>query len=205
MLDDKGFDSWAYEYDADVAQTDERGDYPFAGYAQVLGRIAETVCENGSCDVLDAGFGTGILAKKLYDAGCRVYGQDYSKTMISIAQEKMPGALLCYGDLDEGLAEPLQGRQYDFILATYALHHFTTERKVRLLKMLQEYLKPEGKILIGDIAFADEAGQAACRARFEDEWDENEIYLLFDEIRQYFPHITYDKISHCCGLFMLPR
>lgn len=205
MLDDKGFDSWAYEYDANVAETDAKGAYPFAGYAVALDRIASLALENGPCDVLDAGFGTGVLAKRLYDAGCRVFGQDYSKTMIAIAQEKMPEALLCFGDLDEGLAAPLQGRQYDRILATYALHHFTTERKVRLLRRLQECLKPGGKILIGDIAFADEADQAACRARFASDWDEDEIYLIYDEIKEIFPGMTYEKISHCCGLFTLSR
>ena len=57
--------------------------------------------------------------------------------------------------------------------------------------------------MIGDIAFADAADEAACRSRFADEWDDDEIYMHFDEMKRYFPGIAYEKISHCCGLFAL--
>ncbi|MBQ2095049.1 MAG: class I SAM-dependent methyltransferase, partial [Firmicutes bacterium] len=71
MLDREGFDSWAYNYDKSVADCDEKGDYPFAGYAKVLAEIEKRVLANGPCDVMDVGFGTGVLTKRLYDAGCR--------------------------------------------------------------------------------------------------------------------------------------
>ena len=87
MLDHKGFDLWADGYDRAVGLSDEEHSYPFAGYKDVLGNIFARVTEKGPCRVLDLGFGTGVLAKRLYDAGCRVFGQDYSKTMIAIAQE----------------------------------------------------------------------------------------------------------------------
>ncbi|MBR5641114.1 MAG: class I SAM-dependent methyltransferase [Firmicutes bacterium] len=203
MLDAKGFDSWAYEYDEDVRKTDERGDYPFAGYAKVLNRIEETVLANGACDVFDAGFGTAVLTKRLYDGGCRIWGQDYSKTMIQIAQEKMPGAKLYGGDLSVSLASPILAQKYDFAIATYALHHFTLEQKCVLIRRLLLCLKPGGTVLLGDIAFADAADEAACRARFADKWDDDEIYMHYDEMKQFFPSMTYEKISHCCGLFTL--
>ena len=60
-----------------------------------------------------------------------------------------------------------------------------------------------GTIYIGDIAFAGAEDEAACRARFAKEWDDDEIYMHFDEMKQVFPAITYEKISHCCGLFTL--
>ena len=203
MLDGKGFDSWAYEYDEDVRKTDGRGDYPFAGYGEVLARIEEKVLANGPCDVIDAGFGTAVLTKRLYDAGCRIWGQDYSRTMIAIAQEKMPKAVLCFGDLSLSLQPPLLAQRCDFAVVTYAMHHFTLQEKCILLRRLQLCLKPGGTILVGDIAFRDEADQAACRERFADEWDADESYLIYDELKEYFPALTYEKISHCCGLFTL--
>ena len=203
MLDGKGFDSWAYQYDDNVRETDEKGAYPFAGYAEVLKRIGDSVLAAGPSDVFDAGFGTGILTKRLYDAGCRIWGQDYSKTMLKIAQEKMPDAVLCFGDLGLSLEPAILAQRYDFVVVTYALHHFMLEEKCILLRRLQLCLKPGGTILIGDIAFADAADEAACRARFADEWDDDEIYMHFDEMKRYFPGITYEKISHCCGLFTL--
>ena len=203
MLDGKGFDSWAYEYDEDVRKTDERGDYPFAGYREVLTRIGDIVLADGPCDVVDAGFGTAVLTKRLYDAGCRIWGQDYSKTMIEIAQEKMPDAKLYFSDLSLSLASPLLAQRYDFAVVTYALHHFTLEQKCILLRRLLLCLKPGGTVLVGDIAFEDAADEAACRARFAEEWDDDEIYMHFDEMKEFFPSLTYEKISPCCGLFTL--
>ena len=203
MLDREGFDSWAVQYDKSVAECDEKGDYPFAGYAKALSEIEKRVLADGPCDVLDVGFGTGVLTKRLYDAGCRIWGQDYSSTMIRIAQEKMPGAVLCAGDLSLSLASPVLGQRYDAVVATYALHHFALQEKCVLLRRLQLCMKPGAKIYIADVAFETAADQAACRARFAKEWDEEEEYIVYDELKPYFPGLSCEKISECCCLFTL--
>ena len=92
MLNQKGFDLWADGYDKSVGLSDEENCYPFAGYKRLLGRIYEIVRQKGTPTVLDLGFGTGVLTARLYEAGCRVYGQDFSQRMIELAREKMPGA-----------------------------------------------------------------------------------------------------------------
>lgn len=74
--------------------------------------------EKPNATVLDIGFGTGVLTKRLYDQGCSIYGQDFSSRMIAIAAEKMPGSHLYQEDFSEGLAEPLRERRYDFVVAT---------------------------------------------------------------------------------------
>lgn len=51
--------------------------------------------------------------------------------MIETAQEKMPDAHLYQGDFSLGLAEPLRKQRYDFIIATYSLHHLTETRRRR--------------------------------------------------------------------------
>ena len=148
MLDNKGFDLWADGYDEDVDITDDDNSYPFAGYKEILGKIYQRIMEKPSAIVLDLGFGTGKLAAKLYENGCTIYGQDFSDKMIALAQEKMQTAHLYKGDLTEGLVEPLKQYKYDFIVATYSLHHLSDEQKITLLKELRKHLKEDGVILI---------------------------------------------------------
>ena len=97
MLDNKGFDLWADDYDKAVGISDEEKTYPFAGYKDVMGRIFQIVMEKQNAAVLDIGFGTGTLTTKLYERGCAIYGQDFSSKMIDLAIKKMPDACLCQG------------------------------------------------------------------------------------------------------------
>ena len=120
MLNNKGFDLWADDYDKSVGLSDEDGTYPFAGYKTILNAIYNRVLSTSSKTVLDIGFGTGTLTTKLYEHGCEVYGQDFSDRMIELAQEKMPNAKLFQGDFSNGLVEPLLQQKYDALIATYS-------------------------------------------------------------------------------------
>ena len=203
MLSNKGFDLWADGYDKTVNLSDEENSYPFAGYKSVLGSIYRTIMEKSPCTVLDIGFGTGTLAAKLYENGCTVYGQDFSTRMIEIAQQKMPEAALYQGDFSEGLAPELSAKPYDFIVSTYALHHLDLEQKVRFIAELCSRLNPGGTLLIGDIAFETAAELDACRKSVGDEWDDDEIYFIYREMKEYFPNMTFEKASYCAGIFTL--
>ena len=150
MLDNKGFDLWADGYDKIVGVSDEENTYPFAGYKDVLGTIYKIIMEKPDAVVLDIGFGTGTLTTKLYENGCPIYGQDFSERMIELASPKMPNAHLYQGDFTHGLVEQLLAQRYDFIVATYSLHHLTDEQKVSFLQVLRDRLNPGGQILIGD-------------------------------------------------------
>ena len=217
MLDNKGFDLWADEYDKTVGVSDEENAYPFAGYKDVLGTIYKTIMKKANAVVLDIGFGTGTLTTKLYENGCTIYGQDFSARMIELASEKMPGAHLYQGDFMQGLVEPLQTQNYDYIVATYSLHHLTDEQKVSFLRVLRDHLNPGGQILIGDVAFetrsqleqcrkdVDVAFETRsqleqCRKDVDDEWDEEEIYFVVDELKKDLPQLTFTKISYCAGI-----
>ena len=203
MLDNTGFDLWADGYDKTVGVSDEENSYPFAGYKDVLGSIYKTIMEKPNAVVLDLGFGTGTLTTKLYENGCMIYGQDFSERMIELASEKMPDAHLYQGDFTKGLAEPLQAQNYDFIVATYSLHHLTDEQKVSFLHVLQSLLKPGGHVLIGDVAFENRNRLEQCRKDAGDEWDEDEIYFVVDEMKKEFPFLTFTHISYCAGIISL--
>ena len=203
MLDDKGFDIWADGYDRAVGLSDESGTYPFAGYREVLARIYRAVMERPGCAVLDVGFGTGTLASKLYEKGCSVYGQDFSERMIAIASQKMPEARLYKGDISEGLVPPLAELTYDFITATYSLHHLTDERKVSLLRQLRGRLKEGGGILIGDVAFETRQELEKCREEAGGEWDGDERYAVDEELKRELPGLAFERVSFCAGILRL--
>ena len=205
MLSNKGFDLWADNYDKCVGVSDEDGIYPFAGYKIILNEIYNRVLNSFAKTILDIGFGTGTLTTKLYEQGCIIYGQDFSYRMIEIAQEKMPTAKLFQGDFSDGLERPLLLNKYDAIIATYSLHHLTDTQKVNFIKSLLMLLNDGGCLYIGDIAFDTRTSLQKCKEEVGDEWDDDEIYFVIDELKLHFPTVNFDKISNSSGIISLQR
>ncbi len=205
MLDKKGFDLWADGYDENVQLTDEDDRYPFAGYKEILGSIYQTITKRENAVVLDIGFGTGTLSAKLYENGCTIYGQDFSEKMIETASLKMPDAHLYQGDFSTGLVEPLKKQKYDFIVATYSLHHLTDEQKIVFLNELYGLLKEDGMILIGDVTFETRTRLDACRQEEGDSWDDEEMYFVVDEWKEAFPNLVFTQLSYCAGILSISR
>ena len=205
MLNSNGFDVWADGYDESVRLADENDAYPFAGYATILKEIYGRVCASGAKAVLDIGFGTGTLAGQLYQQGCNLFGQDFSSRMMELAQEKMPRAKLYQGDFSLGLVQELKQQRYDAMIATYSLHHLTDEQKIALMRELLPLLNEKGCLYIGDVAFATRAELEQCKEQAGDDWDTSEIYFVFDELKQAFPQLQFEPVSHCAGLLTLKK
>ena len=205
MLDNRGFDLWADGYDAEVGISDEENSYPFAGYKDVLGGIFQEVMTKGNARVLDIGFGTGTLTTRLYENGCDVYGQDFSQRMIELAKVKMPDAHLYQGDFSKGLVPELNDCRFDFIIGTYSLHHLSDDQKTVFFKALLNHLNEGGKLLIGDVAFETRAELEKCRTDAGDDWDDDEIYFVIDEIRKAFPQTEFEQKSYCSGIIKISR
>lgn len=205
MLDNKGFDLWADGYDESVGLSDNDGSYPFAGYKQVLNEIYNRVLMDKCNTVLDIGFGTGTLTNKLYEQGCRIWGQDFSGRMIKLAKEKMPEARLYQGDFSNGLVEKLERNRYDAIIATYSLHHLLDEQKIQFIKELLLLLNDGGQLYIGDVMFENRTELEHCKEAAGDEWDDDEVYFVADELVKSFPQMKYEQFSFCAGLLSLKR
>ncbi|WP_294451893.1 class I SAM-dependent methyltransferase [uncultured Gemmiger sp.] len=205
MLDNQGFNLWAQEYDGSVRCSDENNRYPFAGYQDIMDEIFRRVLSAPGRDILDIGFGTGVLTARLYEQGCRIFGQDFSSAMIELAQQKMPEAILVQGNFAQGLAVPLRQNRYDAILATYSLHHLTDAQKVSFLHDLLSCLREGGCLYIGDVAFTTRRELEACRAKAGDSWDDDEIYFVFDELKSSFPTMQFEPFSYCSGLLSLKK
>lgn len=205
MLNQNGFDLWADNYDKTVGLSDEEDTYPFAGYKAVLNRIYQILLEKEKPSVLDIGFGTGILTQKLYERGCEIWGQDFSERMIELAGAKMPNAHLFQEDFSQRLAEPILHNSYDFVIATYSLHHLTDRQKIPFIQSLRALLKENGVILIGDVAFRSRADLERCKRKAGDGWDDEEFYFVFDEWKEVFPELEFEQVSFCAGLLMLRK
>ena len=205
MLDNKGFDLWADGYDKSVGLSDDDNSYPFAGYKEILNQIYSEVLSLKTKKVLDIGFGTGTLTSSLYEKGIEIYGQDFSKEMFDMAKEKMPHAKLYFKDFSQGLDEALLKNKYDAIIATYSLHHLADEDKTSFIKLLLPLLNDGGKILIGDVAFKTRHDLEICKNHAGHSWDDEEFYFVYDEMKEKFPTVTFDQISHCAGIITIKK
>ena len=205
MMDNRSFDLWAESYDKDVILTDDANEYPFAGYKNILSSIYSTIMNRQRAVVLDIGFGTGTLAKKLYENGHIIYGQDFSSKMIEVASNMMPNAHLYQGDFTQGLVEELKQQTYDFVVASYSIHHLTDSQKISFLKDLVDRLNDGGKLLIGDVAFETREELNKCRIESGDGWDDDEFYCVVDELRQEFSNLSFEKKTFCSGILTITR
>lgn len=200
MLNNEGFDLWADGYDKSVGMSDEDGTYPFAGYKRILNVIYNRVLSSKYNTVLDIGFGTGTLTAKLYEQGCRIWGQDFSGRMLELAKEKMPEAQLFQGDFSKGLADELMHNRYDAIIATYSLHHLSDEQKIHFMKSILPLLHEGGCLYIGDVMFETRTELERQKVLIGQEWDEEEFYFTEDELKKMIPQVKYEKFSFCAGL-----
>lgn len=196
------FDRWAADYDAEVG----RGQgFPFEGYERVLQRVFERALAKPHLTVLELGCGTGNLTARFVQAGCRVWGSDFSAEMLKIARRKITGAHF----FQHELGKPLPGdvpQRYARIVSTYVFHHFDQTAKIQLLTALRAHLEPGGWIVIGDIAFASaEARQQAKQAAGE-AWDEEEYWLVEDDLpalRAAGFQAEFEPVSFCAGVFLI--
>lgn len=207
MLDNKGFDLWSNGYDMSVNLSEESNQYPFAGYKNVLNTIYNIIHIKERAVILDIGFGTGTLTKKLYEDKYSIYGVDFSQKMIKIAKTKMPSAKLFQYNFEEGLPRELDNIQFDYIISTYAIHHLEDKEKIRFLAELIYHLSNDGEILIGDVAFKTKEMLVKCKIDSRDSWDNEEAYIVFNELKRNFPEekISFIPISYCAGIIRLKK
>jgi cyclopropane fatty-acyl-phospholipid synthase-like methyltransferase len=198
------FDRWSETYDRGVL--DESGVHE--GYGDVLETVVHAAQVRPGMRVLDLGIGTGNLAGRFIALGCAVWGVDFSPAMLARARAKLPKVRLVEADLREGWPPPgapsaLDG-PFDRIVSTYVLHEFSLEHKLALLRQLLDgWLLPEGRIVIGDIAFESAQARTAAGA---DHWDEEEHYWAADETRAACTptglRFAYTQVSRCGGVYV---
>ena len=208
MLDNKGFNIWAETYNNSVKISDEKNVYPFAGYEKLMNTILNNILDNKKSSILDIGIGTGILSTELHKNGYMITGIDFSEEMIKICKTKMPFARLIQYDFTNGLPKELENEKYDYIISTYAMHHLEDNKKIILIKKLTKILDDNGSIIIGDIGFQTKKHFDECKSLYNNEWDGEEYYFVYDEIKNKFTDeytISYNQISICAGIIVIKK
>lgn len=207
MLNNKGFDEWAKTYDYSVHK--QSNTYPFDGYYKVLGSIHDLIKIRKSKTVLDLGIGTGLLSKVLYESGMHIYGVDFSTEMLSQAKEKMPDAHFFQSNLNYGLPDALDDKNFDYIISSYAFHHLEHQRKITVCHQLMKHLNVGGKLIIGDIGFKTKDDLKVCQQENYKSWDSDEHYMIGDQLIKDFRRlgyqIKYKQISSCAGIFVISK
>jgi putative AdoMet-dependent methyltransferase len=151
------FDRWAPTYDQTVYSRDAEG---FECYEQVLARVADLAAPPPGGAVLDVGAGTGNLSLLLQQRGLQVTAVEPSAAMRRVARRKLGReATVVDGHF---LRLPVPDRSQDAVLSTYAFHHLTDPEKAMAVGELLRVLKPSGRLVIGDIAWAS----SEARGRF---------------------------------------
>jgi putative AdoMet-dependent methyltransferase len=199
------FDRWAPSYDADVR--DDRG-FPFDGYERVLDRVVELAGLRPGMEVLELGPGTGNLTARLIAAGAAVWAVDFSAEMLARAKEKAPTARFAKAGLMDDYP-PEFYRPFDRIVSTYTFHELPLADKLTLLRRLaDDYLRPGGAIVIGDIGFPDAQARDAMREATGAGWDE-EYYWLRDEtaaaLRALGLGLVWEQLSSCGAVLSITR
>ena len=197
------FDDWAASYDRDVLTP---APFPFDGYDRVLRTVVRLAEPTAGMRVLDLGTGTGNLAGLFLDAGCRVWGSDFSPRMLQRARRKLPAATFVLHDLASAWPAALS-LQYERIVSAYVFHHFDLHEKISLVStLIQQRLASGGRLIVADLSFPHAAAMQEFATSMGDEWEE-EYYWLADEsvatIRQAGFRVRYEQVSSCAGVYCI--
>lgn len=204
-MDNKKYDLWSDGYGAANHLLNDNDEYPVAGYSTLLNDVYNMVRESEAKKILDAGFGTGILTRKLYEDGYIIHGMDLSEQMVEAGRECMPNAKLVLADYSLGMPLILMEEQYDLILSTYAFHHLDHYEKARLIGEMMHQLKPGGKVIIGDVGFETKKEMKELRRQNKDSWMYGDMYMLYEDAEKDFENVTWKKISKCAGIITITK
>jgi len=107
----------------------------------------ESFCADRSADTaLDIGCGNGRHTALLADRSTRTLGLDASRSLLSIARDRVPDAAFIEGD---AASLPIAAQTVDLALYVATLHHLPDRRlRIRSLDELARVLTPDGTALI---------------------------------------------------------
>jgi ubiquinone/menaquinone biosynthesis C-methylase UbiE len=131
----EGYDAWAPRYDGPNPATE-------VDEAEVHGILADLPAGIA----LDAACGTGRHSAHLRARGFEVIGVDANRSMLTIAEAKVPDCDFRVGDL---AALPVDDDEVDVVVCSLALTH--VERIAPVLAEFARVVRPGGSVVLSDI------------------------------------------------------
>ena len=204
-MDSKKYNLWSDGYGAPGQLLNDTDEYPFAGYGAVHEEMYDMVRKSDAKKILDIGFGTGIVMRKLYQDGYDLYGLDMSEQIVEAGKLDMPNAKLFCADYSLGLPLRLVREEFDMAVSIYGMHHLDNYEQTRLVRDMLRQLKPGGQIILGGLAFETFDEMKAFRKQNKDKWLYKGMYTLYDELDKVFENVTWKKISKCAGIVTITK
>ncbi|MFX1483575.1 MAG: class I SAM-dependent methyltransferase [Promethearchaeota archaeon] len=127
-------------YDKIASQYDEYRE-PFNNETE-LNEFMSLVRPGGH--ILDAGCGSGVVARALVACGFQVTGIDISQKMLDLAKHRVPEATFEVGDMTE---LQFEDDSFDGIVSTYAVFHIPRTKHLSLFMDFHRLLKKGGALL----------------------------------------------------------
>lgn len=125
--------------------------------------------------------------------------------MLTRAREHVPKATFTRVDLLGEWPAEMRNRSFDRVVSSYVLHEFPDALKLKMLtRLASETTASDGRILIGDILFANARARAETQAAWCNAWDDEEHYATADNLVSNL-HETglsarFEQISFCAGV-----
>ena len=124
-----------------------------------LEKVADAVVEKAGrldgCDVVDLGCGSGQLTLRLARRARSVVAVDFSADMLALLRERAEEEGASNIDPVQSSLQTLDlpAASVDVIVTNYALHHLRHPEKSALLARAAAWLRPGGRIVVGDMMF----------------------------------------------------
>ncbi|MGH9231263.1 MAG: class I SAM-dependent methyltransferase [Acidimicrobiales bacterium] len=167
-----GYDAWAPRYDEPNPAVEADEAEVRSLLADVEGRVA-----------LDAACGTGRHSAYLLARGFDVIGVDFNRSMLAVAESKVPAGDFRLGDLS---ALPVDDGTVDVVVCSLALTH--VERLDPVIAEFARVTRPGGVVILSDIhptaaTFGGGAVFPTDRERFELHFVRDLVHGVSDYIR----------------------
>ena len=125
------------------------------GLVKVVERVVAEAAPQAGMTVIDIGCGSGQLTLRVAPHVARAIGVDISPAMIDLLHKNAERAGL---KNIEGRAAPIERLEIepasvDLVISNYALHHLRDRDKQAAVVAASRWLRPGGKLVIGDMMF----------------------------------------------------